>query len=222
MHIIGLAPKHFSICEILCGSKVLFLQRCCKLCSDALPVNSCFCQVRSAYVRMISKQKSHSNHELARYQLSHLQGNALLMGLLSRKGAYWNFTALGTPAEGNTVMHVIKDPSVAAILQRSKTSNPRAKKISISVIKGRNLAAKDKAGVFSRKKGTSDPFVQVNMGNTDNNVIYKHGMLKVKRDLEHVCTKNYEGTHHSKHLFTHIRAFYLFTCILSHSFFTSI
>ena len=123
----------------------------------------CQPQVRSAYVRMVSGNPSHKNHELARYRLSGMRGNAMLLGLLSRRGAYWNFTALGTPTHGSTILDIIKDPANMAILARTPSREPGIRKITLRVVKGRNLVAKDRGGLFSRKNASSDPFVKVSM-----------------------------------------------------------
>ena len=110
---------------------------------------------------MVSGNPSHKNQELARYRLTGMQGNAMLLGLMSRRGAYWNFTALGTPAHGSTIVDIIKDPATSAIVSRSPSQAPGIRKITLRVVKGRNLVAKDRGGLFSRKNASSDPFVKV-------------------------------------------------------------
>lgn len=61
-------------------------------------------QVRSAYVRMMHGKKKHNSHVLASFNLSNMDGNAMIMGVLTRKGAYWNFRALGIPSKGRTAL----------------------------------------------------------------------------------------------------------------------
>lgn len=58
---------------------------------------------------MLHGNKKHKGHVLAKYNLTHMKGNAMLMGLLSRRGAYWNFRALGVPVSGRTVVDVSKE-----------------------------------------------------------------------------------------------------------------
>ncbi|CAD7696653.1 unnamed protein product, partial [Ostreobium quekettii] len=120
-----------------------------------------FSQVRSAYVRMVSANPSHKNHEMARYNLTELQGTAMLLGMLTRQGAYWCFTALGSPAPGRTVEDVIKNAeAMRATLSLCPSREPGIRHITLRVVKGRNLVAKDRGGVF-KKKGSSDPFVKI-------------------------------------------------------------
>ncbi|CAD7700171.1 unnamed protein product [Ostreobium quekettii] len=131
-----------------------------------------FAQVRSAYVRMVSANPSHKNHEMARYNLTGLQGTAMLLGMLTRQGAYWTFTALGTPATGRTIQEVIKDTAaMSAILSLCPSRDPGVRHITLRVLKGRNLVAKDRGGLF-KKKSTSDPFVKI-----------KYKRLKLQSDV---------------------------------------
>ncbi|GMH45011.1 hypothetical protein BSKO_12968 [Bryopsis sp. KO-2023] len=118
-----------------------------------------FSQVRSAYVRMMHGKKKHKGHVLARFNLSERAGNAMLMGLLTRKGAFWNFRALGYPAQGRTIMQVINVPQNLHCLAQSPSFSPVIRRIHIIVREGRNLAIKDKK--FFGKGGSSDPYVQI-------------------------------------------------------------
>lgn len=118
-----------------------------------------FSQVRSAYVRMMHGKKKHKGHVLARFNLSERSGNAMLMGLLSRRGAFWNFRALGHAAQGRTIMQVIGVPQNLICLSHSPSFDPVIRRIHISVQEGRGLAIKDKN--FFGKGGSSDPFAVI-------------------------------------------------------------
>lgn len=71
------------------------------------------------------------------------------------------FTALGVPAVGTTIVDIIQDPANLAILIQSPSFEAPIRKISLWVVKGRNLVAKDRRGLFSKKGGSSDPFVKI-------------------------------------------------------------
>jgi len=115
-----------------------------------------FNQVRSAYVRMMHGKPKYNGHVLCSYSLTDMEGYAMLMGLLTRKGAYWNFRALGLPATGRTIDALIQDPENLICLSEVTSVAPEFRRISVQVVQGSNLAAKD-TGMFSRKR-SSDPY----------------------------------------------------------------
>lgn len=111
---------------------------------------------------MISGKKT--KHDLLKYSLSELSGNAMLLGMLSRSGAYWKFTALGQPSTGKTVMEVARDRDNLSMLQFDPSSGPIQRTIGITVLEGRNLVPKDR-GVL--KGPTSDPFFRIKYKHTE-------------------------------------------------------
>ncbi|GMH45750.1 hypothetical protein BSKO_13713 [Bryopsis sp. KO-2023] len=116
-----------------------------------------FDEVRSAYVRMMhGKQK---NHVMFRYNLSELSGKAMIMGILSRHGAYWQFTALGQPCTGRTIVDILGDRENLRYMEASPTFPPKAYVLHLAVTKGRNLVARDSKRLL--RKATSDPLVKI-------------------------------------------------------------
>lgn len=65
-------------------------------------------QVTSAYVRMMHGKQKYNHHVLCRFELTEMSGRSLLMGLLTRKGAYWSFRALGIPASGRSIADLLE------------------------------------------------------------------------------------------------------------------
>ncbi|CAD7703873.1 unnamed protein product [Ostreobium quekettii] len=98
--------------------------------------------------------------ELATHDPGNYKGTAAAVGLLTRKGAWWCFTALNKPLQGRTIKEIdyftdfkslVQEPSAPAKMWNLKVWVPEA----------RNVAASDKAGAFG-KNVTSDCFVAIN------------------------------------------------------------
>jgi len=115
-----------------------------------------FNQVQSAYVRMMHGDPKYKDHVLCQFSLSDMSGYSMLMGLLTRKGAYWNFRALGLPATGRTIQATVDDPENLTCLYEVPSVAPIFRRVSVQVVQGRGLAAKD-TGMFGRRK-SSDPY----------------------------------------------------------------
>lgn len=95
---------------------------------------------------------------LLRYDLTRLSGNAMLLGVLRRQGAYWRFTALGQPSSGRTIKDIVEEQSNLKALYTFSTFPPAVRNVSLTVLEGRDLAVKDKA-LF--QKPSSDPFFKI-------------------------------------------------------------
>lgn len=116
-----------------------------------------FDEVESAYVRMMhGKQK---DHVMFRYNLSELSGKAMIMGVLSRHGAYWQFTALGQPCTGRTIVDILSDRDNLRYMIASPSFLPKAYVLRVGVKKGRGLVARDRKRLF--RKPSSDPLVKI-------------------------------------------------------------
>ncbi|GMH45010.1 hypothetical protein BSKO_12967 [Bryopsis sp. KO-2023] len=118
-----------------------------------------FSQVRSAYVRMKHGKPKHEGLVLCEYNLSELGGTAMLLAMITRRGAFWNFRALGRQAGGRTVLEVVQDPYNLEPLSGIESFDPLVRRIHIAVKEGRKLAIKDKK-LFG-KGGSSDPYVKL-------------------------------------------------------------
>lgn len=67
-----------------------------------------FEEIENAYVRVVDSNQSDA--ELARYSLSgEGQSTAMTMARVSRSGAGWTFTAVGTPGNGRTAKDLTQD-----------------------------------------------------------------------------------------------------------------
>lgn len=119
-----------------------------------------FNQVHHAYVRLIHGKEKFNNHVLCSFSLSELRGNAMLMGVLTRKGAYWNFRALGMPAMGRTILQLVNFPQNLECLKETESFAPIRRHVRVRVIKGEGLAAKDAGGMFGRPP-SSDPYYTI-------------------------------------------------------------
>jgi len=119
-----------------------------------------FHQVRKAYVRMMNGKPKHNKHVLCEFQLTEMTGHAMLMGLMTRKGAYWNFRALGLPAVGRTMHDIVQFPQNLECLSMSPSHPPLLRRVKVRVIKGENLVATDTGGLF-RRTATSDPYFTI-------------------------------------------------------------
>lgn len=119
-----------------------------------------FHQVRRAYVRMLHGKPKYNGHMLCSFSLSEMSGNAMIMGLLTRKGAYWNFRALGIPATGRNIQQLITDPENLTCLNDSPSFDPVFRSVQVVVIQGEGLAPKDSGGIFGGRP-TSDPYYKI-------------------------------------------------------------
>lgn len=45
---------------------------------------------------------------MCRFSLTEMTGHAMLMGLMIREGAYWNFKALGEAVMGRTIQEIVQ------------------------------------------------------------------------------------------------------------------
>eukprot|EP00210_Caulerpa_lentillifera_P006508 g6216.t1 len=123
-----------------------------------------FRQVHSAHVRLILGNQKYNGHVLCSFSLSEMKGNAMIMGLISRKGAYWNFRALGMPATGHTIQELVQDKANLECLEMSPSWSPVLRRIHVLVVKGENLAPKDEPGLFGGE-ASSDPYYIIKFKN---------------------------------------------------------
>eukprot|EP00210_Caulerpa_lentillifera_P007657 g7308.t1 len=119
-----------------------------------------FQQVRRAYVRMLHGKPKYNGHLLCSFSLSEMQGNAMIMGLLTRRGAYWNFRAMGMSASGRTIRELVEDRRNLEWLTESPSWDPVFRRVQVQVIRGEGLAAKDRGGFF-HKTPSSDPYYKI-------------------------------------------------------------
>eukprot|EP00210_Caulerpa_lentillifera_P006507 g6215.t1 len=123
-----------------------------------------FSQVRRAYVRLILGKPKYNGHVLCSFSLSEMKGNAMIMGLISRRGAYWNFRALGMSATGRTIHELVQDKANLECLEMSPSWSPVLRRIQVLVVKGENLAPKDDPGLFGGES-SSDPYYIIKFKN---------------------------------------------------------
>ena len=57
---------------------------------------------------MVNVTENSRRHEVFRFSLTQMTGHAMVMGVLTRKGAAWNFRALGIPASGRTIHELLQ------------------------------------------------------------------------------------------------------------------
>ena len=57
---------------------------------------------------MMHGKPKYKGHIMCQFELNQLVGRAMLMGVMTRKGAYWSFKALGIPATGQTIQDVVQ------------------------------------------------------------------------------------------------------------------
>ena len=124
---------------------------------------------------MMHGKPKYSGYTMCQFELDRMFGQAMLMGVMTRKGAYWSFKALGIPATGNTIQVVVKvggltspvpphgvtpicfqNPANLAFLQSSFSFPPLLRSVSVRVMQGAELVAKD-TGRFG-KQASSDPY----------------------------------------------------------------
>lgn len=114
---------------------------------------------RDFSVKLLFPQSPPTPLELANFNIGSLEGTAAVAGLLTRKGAWWTFTALNKAAKGRTIKEIsyytdfkslIREPSVPAVPWLLRVWVPEA----------RDVAASDTAKMFGKNK-TSDCFVMI-------------------------------------------------------------
>lgn len=110
-------------------------------------------------VKLFYPQSPSAAMQLTNFDPGSYQGTSAVVGLLTRKGAWWNFTALNKATQGRTIKEIayytdfkelIREPSVPAV----------ARDLKIWVPEARNVAASDTTKVFGKNK-TSDCFVMI-------------------------------------------------------------
>ena len=57
---------------------------------------------------MMHGKEKYKKHEMCKFSLTEMSGHAMLMGVLTRKGPYWNFRSLGTTVSGRNIMELLQ------------------------------------------------------------------------------------------------------------------
>lgn len=83
--------------------------------------------------------------------------SAVVMGLFSRKGAWWEFCAVGKAGRGRTIKEIVSSTPLNTIV-KPVSSNAAPMRVFIWAVEANNVAAAD-APMFGPK--TSDCFAEV-------------------------------------------------------------
>eukprot|EP00803_Ostreobium_quekettii_P006677 evm.model.scf_192EXC.9 EVM.evm.TU.scf_192EXC.9 scf_192EXC:102158-106558(+) len=111
-------------------------------------------------VKLLYPNKPTSTLEIATHAPGDQKGtNAVVVGLLTRKGAWWTFTALSKPVRGRTIKEIEYYTDFKAFV-REPSSPAKTWLVKVWVPEARNIAASDKESTFGKNK-TSDCFVHI-------------------------------------------------------------